>query len=212
MIHDDTIRLLVVEDEPMIAENIISQLTDSSFTAKWLAIDYDEAIHHLEKGKPDMALLDVNLSEEKDGIDIAGYIKKTLNIPFVFLTSYSDKPTLDRAKATEPYGYVVKPFHKNTLMATLEIAWSNYQQQHNQHVPVLNRATLNKHVAPAVLSQREFDVLQAIYAGKSNQEVAASLFISINTLKRHINNAYMKLEVANRGAALAKMRDIMLAM
>lgn len=211
MMHKDTIRLLVVEDEPIIAENIVSQLADSSFTAKWLAMDYDEALNFMEKGKPDMALLDVNLGEEKDGIDIAMLIKKSLNIPFVFLTSYSDKPTLDRAKATEPYGYVVKPFHKNTLIATLEIAWSNFQQQHNQHVPVLNLATLNKHVTPSVLSQREFEVLQAIYAGKSNQEVAESMYISINTLKRHINNAYMKLAVPNRAAALAKLRDLMLA-
>lgn len=210
MQEERKIKVLIVEDEPLIAENIASQLNGSSFSVMHIAYDYDEAIHTLEKYIPDVAILDINLEDTHDGIDIANHIKRTCNIPFLFLTSYSDKATIDRVKATGPYAYLVKPFNQNTLLASLEIAVSNFVHQHHQHIPVLNLTRINKSLAPAELSQREFDVVQAIYAGKSNQEVAESLFISMNTLKRHINNAYMKLEVSNRSAALARLREMMM--
>lgn len=210
MHRDSLVKTLIVEDEPLIAENIASILRGSAFHTIAIAYDYEEALQALQTNTPDIAILDINLEDEHDGIDVANYIKRTSNIPFIFLTSYSDQATIDRVKATGPYAYIVKPFNKNTLLASLEITISNFGQQHNQHVPLLNLSKVNKAIAPAELSQREFDVVQAIYGGKSNQEVAESLFISINTLKRHINNAYTKLEVANRAAALARLREIML--
>lgn len=204
-------KVLIVEDEPLIAENIALQLVDADFSVTGIAYDYEEAILLLQKTMPDIAILDINLEEEKDGIDIAEYIKRSSNIPFLFLTSYSDKSTIDRVKQTGPYAYIVKPFNKNTLLASLEIALSNFNQQHNQHIPLLNLTKINKKITPVTLSQREFEVIQAIYAGKNNQDICGELFISLNTLKRHINNAYMKLGVPNRSAAIALLRNMMLA-
>ncbi len=202
-------KVLIVEDEPLIAENIAMHLNGSDFNVLGIAYDYDEAIQLLQKSFPDIAILDINLEDEHDGIDVAEHIKRSCNIPFLFLTSYSDKATIDRVKQTGPYAYLVKPFNKNTLLASLEIALSNFNQQHNQHVPLLNLIKINRQINPASISQREFEVIQAIYAGKSNQDICGELYISLNTLKRHINNAYMKLGVPNRSAAIARLRDIM---
>ncbi len=202
-------KVLIVEDEPLIAENIAMHLNDTAFEVSGIAYDYEEALQLLKKGMPDIAILDINLEEEHDGIEIAEHIKRTSNIPFLFLTSYSDKATIDRVKKTGPYAYLVKPFNKNTLLASLEIALSNFNYEHNQHIPFLNLFKINKQIDPANLSQREFEVIQAIYAGKSNQDICSELFISLNTLKRHINNAYMKLAVPNRSAAIAQLRTIM---
>lgn len=203
-------RVLIVEDEPLIAENIAAQLANSPFEVAGIAYDYEEAVQLLQKCIPDIAVLDVNLEDEKDGIDLAKLIKRTANIPFLFLTSYSDKATMDRVKETGPYAYIVKPFHKSTLLASLEIAVSNFEQSHKRHVPLLNLDALNKQLGISELSQREFDVIQAIYAGKNNQQICDELYISINTLKRHINNAYLKLDVNSRSAAIARLRTLML--
>ena len=76
------------------------------------------------------------------------------------------------------------------------------------HTKPVNLATLNKHIL-SVISEREFDVLLAIYEGKTNQQMADSLFVSVNTIKTHISNLYIKLDVASRTAAIAKIRGWM---
>ena len=101
------IRVLIVEDEPLIAKNIGMYLNNNDFEVSAIAYDSDEALHQLKKHPPDFAILDINLESEKDGIEIAEYINQNNFIPFVYLTSYSDKDTLDRAKKTNPAGFIV---------------------------------------------------------------------------------------------------------
>jgi DNA-binding NarL/FixJ family response regulator len=153
--------------------------------------------------------LDINLESNTDGIELAEFINSNYNIPFIYLTSYSDKDTLDRAKKTNPYGYIVKPFNDKTLFTTIEIALSNHASQNNRHVPHLNFDKINQQLVTP-LSDREFEVIQLIYDGKTNQQITESLFISMNTLKKHINNTYFKLDVTTRTAAIARLREYML--
>lgn len=120
------LKILIVEDEPVIAENISIYLDNNDFEVSAIAYDSDEAFQQLKINTPDAAILDVNLESDKDGIDIAAYINKEIQIPFLFLTSYSDKNTLDKAKLVKPSGYIVKPFNEKTLLASLEIAISNF--------------------------------------------------------------------------------------
>jgi DNA-binding NarL/FixJ family response regulator len=202
-------RILIVEDEPLIAESIAMHLANTGFAISGIAYDSDEALNELQVNSPDAAILDINLESSKDGIEIAEYINQHLQIPFIYLTSYSDNSIMQRAKATSPAGYIVKPFNKKTLVATLEIAISNHAQLSNRHVPRLNFDKINQ-CTPSPLSQREFEVVQLLYEGKSNQQTADQLFISLNTLKRHINNAYFKLDVNSRTSAIAKLREAML--
>lgn len=202
------VRVLIVEDEPLIAENIAMYLNNHDYEVAGIAYDYEEAIEILERERPDIALLDINLEGNRDGIDLGKYIQDKLGIPFVFLSSYSDKSTLDRAKQVKPSGYLVKPFHEKSLMTTLEISLANFASQANGQTIDLNLDKINTHINNP-LSQREFEVLSLIYAGKTNQQISQELFISINTLKRHINNAYMRLEVTTRTTAIKKLRELM---
>jgi len=202
------VRVLIVEDEPLIAENLAMYLNNNDYEVAGIAYDFEEGMHHLKEGKPDIVLLDINLEGKQDGIDLGKYIHEKLGIPFVFLSSYSDKNTLDRAKQVQPSGYLVKPFHEKTLLTTLEISLANFAGFSNAKNVDLNLDAINSSLH-SPLSQREFEVLQLIYGGKTNQQISQELFISINTLKRHINNAYMRLDVNTRTTAIKKLRDLM---
>ena len=202
------IKVLIVEDEPVIAKNISMYLDNNDFMVSGIAYDYEEAMKELEHNTPDAVILDINLDSEKDGIDIAWHINKELHIPFLFLTSYSNKETLERAKVVEPSGYIVKPFNERTLLASLEIAISNFSQRSNQQVPELKIEKINKHLLSA-LTEREFTALQHIYNGKTNNQVAALMFVSLNTIKVHIKNAYLKLDTSSRTMAVVRLRELM---
>ena len=127
-------------------------------------------------------------------------------IPFVFLTSYADKATLERAKHTNPMGYIVKPFNEKDLFATLEIALFNYSQR--QHPISLNLDVLNERLL-SQLTAKEFDILKDIYEGRTNNQMAERNFISVNTVKSHIKKIYDKLDVHSRSQAIVKIREMM---
>lgn len=203
------IKIIIVEDEPLIAEGIALHLKNSIFSVSAIAYDADEALQLLQTKTPDIAILDINLEGGKDGIQIAEYINKACPMPFIYLTSYSDKAIMDRAKATSPSGFIVKPFNKNTLLASLEIAVSNFSQHSNNHVPQLSLGKINKFL-PDPLSEREYEILQLLYEGKSNQEICDMLFIAMNTVKRHVTNTYFKLDVKSRTEAITQIRNLML--
>lgn len=203
------IRVLIVEDEPLIVENIAMYLNNHDFSVSGIAYDPDEAYQELKQNPPDIVLLDVNLESNQDGIEIASYINEHNRIPFIFLTSYSDKVTVERAKQTNPAGFIVKPFNEQTLYTTLEIAIFNFATQANRHVPKLSANKINQHL-PTAISDREFDVLEQIYEGKTNRQICEALFISMNTVKRHVTNVYFKLDVNSRSAAISVLRKLML--
>jgi DNA-binding NarL/FixJ family response regulator len=203
------LKILIVEDEPVIAENIAMYLNNYDFTVSAIAYDDEEAINQLTSNTPDAAILDINLDSALNGIQIADYINKNYQLPFLFLTSYADKETLEKAKAVEPWGYIVKPFNEKTLLASLEIAISNFAQRSNQQVPQLSISKINRHLINH-LSEREFNVLQLIYSGKTNRQIAAEIYVSINTIKKHIQNSYLKLDATSRATVITRLRELML--
>ncbi len=119
-------RVLVVEDEVIIGEHLCSQLQDVGYEASGPLIDGAEAVEYCRSERPDIVLMDIKLDGEIDGIAAAQSIADDLQIPVVYLTAYSDEETLERAKATHPYGYLLKPCSESHLRATLEIAYSSY--------------------------------------------------------------------------------------
>ncbi|RZK11498.1 MAG: response regulator transcription factor [Flavobacterium sp.] len=119
------VNLLLVEDELIIAEDMTNILEKIGYNVIGVAIDFEEAIGILENEKPDLILLDINLSGKRDGIELAHEINKRFSIPFIFTTSYTDPATLDRAKQVNPINYLVKPFKKEQLYTAIEIAIFN---------------------------------------------------------------------------------------
>jgi DNA-binding NarL/FixJ family response regulator len=202
------LKILIIEDEPVIAENISMYLNNADFTVSGIAYDDEEAVNQLRNNTPDAVILDINLDSAIDGIQIADFINKHFQLPFLFLTSYSDKETLQRAKVVEPSGYIVKPFNGQTLLASLEIAISNFANRSNFQVPDLNLDKINKHLM-SPLTDREFKVLQLIYQGKTNNQICEELFVTINTVKVHIRNMYLKLDAGSHSTAIVRARALM---
>ncbi len=202
------LKILIVEDEPVIAENISIYLDNNDFEVSGIAYDSDEAFEQLKHNTPDAVILDINLESEKDGIEIADYINKNIQVPFLFLTSYSDKNTLDKAKAVQPGGYIVKPFNERTLLASLEIAISNHAADINKKLPALSLEKINKYLL-SLLSNREFEITQLLYDGVTNNQVAEKLFLSVNTVKTHLKSIYLKLDAGSRLNVMNKLRQIM---
>jgi DNA-binding NarL/FixJ family response regulator len=203
------LRILIVEDEPVIAENISMYLDNNDFEVSGIAYDSGEANEQLQNNTPDAAILDINLASEEDGIDIANRINQKYQIPFLFLTSYSDKETLQRAKAVNPSGYIVKPFNEKTLLASLEIAISNHAAEKNHDLPKLSLEKLNRHLL-SPLSDREFELSQLLYDGITNTQIAEKLFISVNTVKTHLKNIYLKMDATSRVEVIKHLRKLML--
>ena len=118
----EALKILIVEDNIIIAEDLQMMLEDLGYNVVGIAMSYYEALDLLEEKKPDICLLDVILKGEKDGIHLAEAINEKYGIPFLFITSHSDKVTIDRAKLTQPKGYIVKPFDKDDVYSSIEMA------------------------------------------------------------------------------------------
>lgn len=202
-------KILIVEDEPVIAENISLYLDNNDFEVSAIAYDSNDALEQLKTNTPDAVILDVNLESEKDGIEIAEHINEKFRIPFLFLTSYSDKGTLERAKMVRPGGYIVKPFNERTLLASLEIAISNHASEKNHDLPKLNQEKINRHLL-SPFSDREFEVVQLVYDGMTNTQIAEKIFVSINTIKTHLKNIHIKLDANSRLLVITRLRELML--
>lgn len=126
---DQLIKILIVEDNVIIADDMQSMLEEIGYNIVANVIDYESAIEALENNHVDLALLDVILATEKTGIDVGKYIRENKNIPFIFVTSNSDKATVENAKSVKPNGYLVKPFEQQDLFTSIEIALSNFNEQ-----------------------------------------------------------------------------------
>lgn len=114
--------ILVVEDEPIIADDIAMNLQDFGYNVKGIASNVDDALNAIAKSSPQMVLIDINLEGDRDGIELGAILNKKFKIPFIYLTSYYDDTTISKAKETNPAAYIIKPFDERDLKINLEIA------------------------------------------------------------------------------------------
>lgn len=198
-------RILIVEDEPLIAEDVADLCRLNGYEVCGTAFNAAQALALVREYRPNLILLDINLEDTVDGLDIAWHLRKSYAVPFIFLTSYADRDTLAKAKETAPLGYIVKPFNKEQLYSTIEIAWA----QLNQRIaPTLNLDVLNRRLS-APLSSREAEVLSCIYKGLDTKGTAQALFVSVNTVKFHLKNLYDKFDAHNRVELIVQLRELM---
>lgn len=122
------LKILVVEDEMIIADNICLILEDLGYEVLEPAINYQEAIDIIEAENPDLVILDIQLAGKLDGVDLAQTVNKDYKVPFIFLTSNSDSGTLERVKSVNPHAFLVKPFKKEDLFTSIELSIHSYQQ------------------------------------------------------------------------------------
>src|SRR5688572_24391621 len=120
-------KVLVVDDEIIIARGLESRLTNLGYEVLQIASSGSEAMNVAEQTKPDLVLMDIVLKGEMDGIETAAQIRRRWGVPIIYLTAYTDDATLERARVTEPFGYIVKPFSERELRANIEMALYKHQ-------------------------------------------------------------------------------------
>lgn len=195
-------KILIVEDEALIAEDIRMTLEELGYEVCAICHDSERASQALHTHHPDLVLLDISIKGHKDGIELAKVINDHHHIPFIYLTSHSDRATLERAKQTRPRGYIVKPFRDRDLISSIEIALYNHSED-------LKKKNLDKSVvdsaANAPLSPLEYEVFVDLVDGLNNRQIAEKRFKSVNTIKTYIKRIFDKLEVHDRVSAVRKV-------
>jgi signal transduction histidine kinase len=114
-------KILVVENEGVLARGLERKMTVLGYIVTGIAFSGEEAIHMAEEKRPDLVLMDIKLDGEMDGVEAARHFREQFNIPVVYLTAFSDKETIRRAKITEPYGYILKPVNERELHCNIEM-------------------------------------------------------------------------------------------
>lgn len=157
--------VLVVEDESIVSKDIQHSLKKLGYNVVGAAATGDRALEIGRTEKPDIVLMDIMLKGDMNGIEAAEIMKSELGIPVIFLTAYADDSTLSKAKVTEPYGYIIKPFKEVDLHTTIEMAL----YKHNK----------NKEV------EKERDLLYSLVENKDSKEFifvkANSRLVKLNT-------------------------------
>lgn len=119
-------KILIVEDESLVAMDMVDMLKRIGYNVLPNAFGFQDAITIIEEHHPDLVLVDINLSGLKTGVDLAIELKEKYKTPFIFITSHSDKQTVQAASSTLPSGYLVKPFDAEDLFTSIEVALANY--------------------------------------------------------------------------------------
>lgn len=115
-------KILIVEDERIVARDIAKRLTKLGYVVSGSVATGEEAVQKVAELQPDLVLMDIQLRGAMDGVEAAEHIRANSDVSVIFLTAYADENTLQRVKATEPFGYVIKPFDEKDLHTAVEVA------------------------------------------------------------------------------------------
>lgn len=190
------VNILVVEDESIVSKDIQQILKKLGYNVVGAASTGELAVELAQEKQPDLILMDIMLKGEMSGIDAATQIKEKLNIPIIYLTAYADESTLSKAKITEPFGYILKPFKEIDLHTSIEMA-------------------LFKHKKETEL-RKERDLLYSLVENKDSNDIlfvkANSKLVKLNTKDIYFVEAlkdYVVINTANtRYTIHSTMKDI----
>lgn len=190
------VNILVVEDESIVSKDIQQSLKKLGYNVVGAASTGEAAVQLAEEKQPDLILMDIMLKGAKSGIEAASEIKEKFNIPVIYLTAYADESTLSKAKITEPFGYILKPFKEIDLHTSIEMA-------------------LFKHKKETEL-RKERDLLYSLVESKEGNNIlfvkANSKLVKLNTKDIYFVEAlkdYVVINTANaRFTIHSTMKDI----
>ena len=196
-------RIIIIEDEALIAAEIKSTLQLLGYTVAGHAMNGDKALDLFAKNEADLVLLDISIKGSLTGIDLAKVLRKKYEIPFIFLTSFSDKVTLSKVLETNPYGYIVKPFNDHDLKVNIELALDKFQKE--KHKSKFSKEYIEEKLELR-LTDREFGLLVAFKDGLTYKQAGEKLFISVNTVKTYQKRIFQLLGVKSKFELLEKIR------
>jgi signal transduction histidine kinase len=168
------VRILVVEDERIVALNLQQQLRRLGYSVPAPVASGEQALAKIRDLKPDLVLMDINIEGTLDGIETASCIPAELGIPVVYLTAYADEPTLVRARSTRPYGYLVKPYSERELHATIQVVLERCRTEAalREHGQLLDRLVQERTAElSGALARLERETVERVAAEKSLRQV-----------------------------------------
>ena len=184
---EQPIKILIVEDNVIIADDMQSMLEEIGYEIVDNVIVYEQAVEVLKSQEVDLVLIDIILASDKTGIDLGKHIRDNYNIPFIFVTSNSDRATVENAKTVKPNGYLVKPFEQQDLYTSIEIALSNFEYE-GKSAPAEVASPAEKMGPNSVLKDSIFVKKQHLYYripfGDIQFIKADNVYLEVNTIDK----------------------------
>ncbi|PIB25494.1 DNA-binding response regulator [Maribacter sp. 4U21] len=187
---EQPIKILIVEDNVIIADDMQSMLEEIGYEIVDNVIVYEQAVEVLKTQQVDLVLIDIILASDKTGIDLGKHIRENYDIPFIFVTSNSDRATVENAKTVKPNGYLVKPFEQQDLYTSIEIALSNFIYGKQPGNSGVNEGTVNKDVpmSNSILKDSIFVKKQHLYYRIQFGDIqfikADNVYLEVNTVDK----------------------------
>ncbi len=191
-------RILIIEDEIIIARFLEQQLTANLDCSTAIALNQQEVTDTMPGFLPHLILCDINLKEEKDGIMLIENLRQHYMFEVIFITSYQSKAIIERSLRCQPLNYIIKPVDEAAIFAALKLAWPIIEA--NNKTGRRYEDTLLHHM----LSHTERKIIQFILQNKTSREIAAILFLSPYTIKNHRHSICRKLGLKDGNNALLK--------
>ena len=185
---EQPIRILIVEDNVIIADDMQSMLEEIGYEIVDNVIVYEQAVEVLKNKEVDLVLIDIILASDKTGIDLGKHIRENYNIPFIFVTSNSDRATVENAKTVKPNGYLVKPFEQQDLYTSIEIALSNFTSVKNNGSSESQEEEDDRLISNKVLKDSIFVKKQHLYYRIQFGDIqfikADNVYLEVNTIDK----------------------------
>lgn len=188
-------RILIIEDEIIIARFIEQQLKANFNCNTALAINLNEVKEVMKDFLPHLVLCDINLNEEEDGIQIISELQQAYGFGTIYITSYQSKATIERALATKPLNYIVKPVDETKIYTAIKLVENTlylktkFGERTNNSLPI-------NHI--------ELAIVRLILKGQTTKQIAEILYLSPYTVKNYRHKICRKLNLADENNALLK--------
>lgn len=188
-------RILIIEDEIIIARFIEQQLKANFNCSTALAINLNEVKGVMKDFLPHLVLCDINLNEQEDGIQIISELQQTYGFGTIYITSYQSKATIERALATKPLNYIVKPVDETKIYTAIKLVENTIALQTK-----FGEATNN--LLP--INHTELAIVRLILKGQTTKQIAEILYLSPYTIKNYRHKICRKLNLVDENNALLK--------
>jgi len=156
--------IFIVEDERIVAEDIRVSLESNGYTVAGIAASRDQAVEGVRRTSPQLVLMDIILKGPGDGVEAARMVREMFDIPVVYLTAHADEATLHRAKVSEPFGYILKPFEERDLFSTIEMALYRHRVEKRMEENERWLATILSSITEGVIAADSMGVVKLVNA------------------------------------------------
>jgi len=197
--------IIIVEDDEITALNLKLSLQKHGYNIVAVCDNQLEAKNKISAYNPDIIIVDISLQESSDGIELAKIIRKKHSIPFIYLTSYSDEDIINKAKQTEPYGYILKPFDPNSLHATIQMALFKFDMENERKEDIDSLKVDKLNLEKLLYSKRASDKPIVPFGDKYHLDISiCETFYNGKKIKlTKKENAFLRLLVAQLGLVVS---------